>query len=350
MKLVIICGGHGTKMWPESRIAHPKHFLPLINGKSLFQINWETLAKNFPREDIFLQTIPFQAEIAKQQAPDIIGDNILIEPEMRDQGPATGFSAAMLYQRGFVDEPFMLVQSDVLREPQAEFVKMIGQCDSLVRAKGKLMTGGYRPQFTTKGVDYLIPGDRVTGTGDLIVWTMEQWLGRDEKEKIEDCLRAGRAFLHSNHNCWTPKLWMEALKKLKPDWYQPLMNIINGANVESEYAKMPKGPIEEVTKTILLDGYIVEHVFEWIDFGTWESLDKFYTERGVVQSQEKIINVNSANNFVRKPPNKTVAVIGLNDLAIIDTEDGLLVCPKNRSGEVREVVQALKDNNLTEYL
>ena len=76
MKFVIICGGVGTKMWPESRIKSPKHFLPLIGEKSLFQANWEVLANNFPPEDIFLQTNSLQAEIAKVQADGIIENNI----------------------------------------------------------------------------------------------------------------------------------------------------------------------------------------------------------------------------------------------------------------------------------
>ena len=350
MKLVIICGGHGTKMWPASRITHPKHFLPLINGKSLFQLNWEVLANNFPREDIFLQTIPLQAKIAQQQVDGIIDRNILIEPEMRNQGPATGFAAAILYQRGFADEPFMLVQSDVLREPSDEFIKMIKQCDLLVKKFGKLMTGGYRPQFVTKGVDYLIPGEKVQDTGELVVWYMSEWLGRDEVEKIQQFIQKGQAFLHSNHYCWTPRRWLESLKALKPEWYEPLINIINGGDQVTWYQKMPKGPIEEVTKIILKDGFIIEHAFEWIDFGTWEGVDKFYTDKKMIFPGEKIIAVDSQNNFTLKPDKKVLAVIGVKDLVIIDTEDALLICPKNQSGKVKEVVQALKDSNLTEYL
>jgi mannose-1-phosphate guanylyltransferase len=129
MKPVIICGGIGSKMWPESRQTSPKHFLPLINGKSLFEINWEVLRKKFEAKDIYLQTNALQAEIAKRLVPEIVLENIFIEPEMRNQGPATGFAAASLIKAGLGDEPMMLIQADLLRQPEEKFLAMIDVCD-----------------------------------------------------------------------------------------------------------------------------------------------------------------------------------------------------------------------------
>jgi mannose-1-phosphate guanylyltransferase len=350
MKLVIICGGVGTKMWPESRIKSPKHFLPLLNGKSLFQINWETLAKNFPREDIFLQTNSLQADIAKKQVTGIIEGNIFIEPEMRDQGPATGFAAAMLYKKGLGDVPFMLVQSDLLRLPEEGFIKMINRFGELAAKDGKLMTGCYLPEFTVKGVDYLIPGEKISDIGGINIWTMQEWLGRDEIDKIEGFLKQGKARLHYNHLCWTPGKWLQAFKTLKPDWYQPLADIIEGADPAQEYSRMPKGPIEEVTRLLLKDGYLVELPFKCLDFGTWESLDRYYKDNQITFPDEKILAIDSPDNFIRKPPDKILALIGIRDMVVIDTGDALLICPKNQSGKVREITVMLKEKNLTGYL
>ena len=350
MKLVLICGGFGTKMWPESREANPKHFLPLVNGKSLFQYNWDVLAENFPLTDIFLQTNPLQAEIAKSQAKGILDDNIFIEPEMRNQGPATGFAAAMLFKRGFADEPFMLVQADDMREPKEAFIKMITQCDKLERSLGKLITGGIKPKFFTRGVDYLVPGAIIPNEGGLSVWSIAEYVGRDEEVKIKEYIDQEKIFIHCNHYCWTPKFWLETFKSLKPEWYEPLMNIVNGASVEEEYSKMPKGPVEEVTNIIFKEGYFIELPFEWIDFGTWESLDKYNSSKGLVSLDKKVFQIEANNAFVRKSEDKVVAIIGINDLVVIDTQDALLICPKNQSAKVKDVVQALKDNNLTEYL
>ena len=95
MKAVIICGGIGSKMWPMSRSSMPKHFLPLIGNKSLFELNYEALRKKFGPEEIFLQTNEVQAKIAKSLKPEIPEENIFAEPEMRNQGPATGSAAPL---------------------------------------------------------------------------------------------------------------------------------------------------------------------------------------------------------------------------------------------------------------
>ena len=150
MKAVIICGGIGSKMWPESRQKSPKQFLPLVGDKSLFQLNWEALRLKFKPEEIFLQTNALQAEIAKKQVPEILVDNVFIEPEMRNQGPATGFAAASLIKRGFGDEAFMLVQADVMRKPEEKFIEMLEVMGGLAAESKDYITGGIKPESIVK--------------------------------------------------------------------------------------------------------------------------------------------------------------------------------------------------------
>jgi len=121
----------------------PKQFLPLIGGKSLFELNWETLRKKFRAEEIYIQTNEVQAEIVKELVPEVAEENIFIEPEMRNHGPATGLAAAQLMKRGFGDEPFMLVQVDDIRVPGEKFLETIEVCDKLARETNKYITGGF---------------------------------------------------------------------------------------------------------------------------------------------------------------------------------------------------------------
>jgi mannose-1-phosphate guanylyltransferase len=340
MNPVIICGGVGTKMWPESRQKSPKHFLPLIEGKSLFQLNWEILRRKYRPEQIFLQTNKDQAQIARELVPEIVEENIFIEPEMRNQGPATGFAAASLYKK-FPDEPFMLVQADVLREPGDKFLEMVEQFDKLIREKGKVVTAGMKPAFAVMGVDYLVV--------DPNTHQMREWLGRGDKETIEKFLMSGEALIHTNHYAWTPRLMLECFKRKKMEWYEPLMNIIEGGDVEAEYAKMPKGPIEEIMQTELTDGYVMELPFNWVDFGTWESLSKYLIEKGYY-SVDNVEEIDSGNNYIRKAKDKFVATIGVEGLIIIDTGDALLVMKKEQSGKVGQVVDKLKEKERGELL
>lgn len=352
---VIICGGVGTKMWPASRQKSPKHFLPLIGGKSLFQINYEVLRRKFKPEEIYLQTNAAQAEMAKLQEPEIPTENIFIEPEMRNQGPATGFAAAMLYKID-PDEPFMLVQVDDIRIPEENFLKMIEVCDKLARENSKYITGGFRPDFAVTGNDWLIKGDRVETGGEIGVFQVKEFLwrgsGENAKTQAEEYFNQGLALLHTNHTCMTPKSFMEMFKKYKMEWYTPLMNIVEGGDVAMEYAKMPKGPLEDVTQLVYADGgaLVVELPFKWIDIGTWESTDRYLKEVDLYKQNEKVIEIDSKDNFFQIPEGKTVATIGIANLIVVDTGDALLICPKDQSGRVGEMVEKLKELEKTELL
>jgi mannose-1-phosphate guanylyltransferase len=129
------------------------------------------------------------------------------------------------------------------------------------------------------------------------------------------------------------------------------MNIVNGENIAEEYAKMPKGPIEDVTQMVHKAGnsLVVELPFEWIDFGTWESLMNYTTPKDH-QVAVNTIEIDAEQNFIRVPKGKQVALVGVKNLIIVDTDDALLICHKDHSGSVGKIVEALKENGKHELL
>ena len=351
MKPVIICGGIGSKMWPASRVKTPKQFLPLIGGKSLFQLNWESLRKKFEAKDIYIQTTREQADMVRIQVPEVLVENVFVEPEMKNHGPATGFAAAMLY-RVSPDEPFMLVQVDDLRLPEEEFYKMMDVCDRLARETNKYITGGHRPDFAITGNDWLIKGGRVSEENEVPVYDVKEFLwrgdGENAKVKAEEYYNAGLALLHMNHTCMTPRNFLEMYKKYRMEWFSPLMAIAEGGDADIEYAKMPKGPIEDVTQLVYRAGeaLVVELPFKWIDIGTWESFISY--QLSVNSYQLDGLEIGAKNNFA--VTKKYTAFIGVDDLVVVETDDALLICKKDQSGRVGEVVEKLKAEGKTNLL
>ena len=351
MKAVIICGGVGSKMWPMSRSLMPKHFLPLIGDKSLFELNYEALRTKFAPEEIFLQTNESQAKIAKSLKPEIPEENIFTEPEMRNQGPATGFAAAQLIKRGFGDEPFILVQADVLREPVERFMDMTTEVEKIAKSEGKYITGGFVPGTVVRGVDYLVKGNLVSEENGVKIYEVADYIDRTEEEKINQYLGTDKLLLHANHTTMTPNKLLEMYNKYKPEWYQPLVNISQSGDVVENYAAMPKGAIEEVTKIVYKNGgaLVVELPFNWVDFGTWESVANYMKEKNMYNPGD-IFEVEANNNFVYRKNKKYVALIGVEDLVVIDTSDGLLITKKDLTGKVGMVVDNLKEENRQELL
>jgi mannose-1-phosphate guanylyltransferase len=346
---VIICGGFGTKLWPLSREHKPKHFIPLIGNKSLFELNYEALRTEFKPEEIFVSTNVSQMGLARKQAPEIPEANYILEPEMRNQGPATGLIAAVLYKKGLVDEPFMVVQVDDLRNPPEKFLKMIKDCDRLARQETKYITGGFRPDYSVMGVDYLVKGERVSTAEEVGIYKIDKFVWRGSKEQTEEFIKNENALVHANHTCMTPRNFLEMLGRYKPEWHGPLMNIVNGGDITTEYLKMPPGPIEDVTQKVYEAGeaLVVELPFKWVDFGTYESLAKYLKENNLYSISENIVDLNGQDNFVKlDDPNKVVALVGVDNLVVVDTGDALLICQKDQSGQVGDALKEVKKRNL----
>jgi len=326
----------------------PKHFLPLIGKKSLFQLNYGALTTKFKPEEIFVSTNGEQAEIAKKQAPEIPADNYILEPEMRNQGPATGLIAAVLAKKGKGDEPFMIIQADVLRDPADGFIKMMMDCDGLARNGNKYITGGFRPGYPVMGVDYLVKGDRVSSADQVGVFKVDKFVWRGSKEQTEEFIKQDTALVHANHTCMTANNLLAMLQKYKPEWYTPLMNIVGGGDIATEYVKMPEGPIEDVTQKVYEagDALVVELPFKWMDFGTFESVAKYLKENDMYQPGQNVVDLGK-DNFVRlDDANKVIALVGVDDLIIVDTGDALLVCKKSESAKVEDALKEIKNRKL----
>lgn len=329
-------------MWPESRPDNPKHFLPLIDGKCLFELNYEALKKNFKPEDIFVNTIALQIELVKKFAPDLPESNIIIEPEMRNTGPSIGLIAAMLYRQD-PDEPFFLIQTDVIRKPTENLFLMMEVCEKLARETDKYITGGIKPPYAIMGIDYFIRGEKVVATEGVNVYKVAKFVWRGAKEEIEEFVKKGDALTHSNHTCMTPRNYLKMYKKYRKDWYEPLLEIANGGEIGENFSKMPSGVQELLTQQVHANGesLVVELPFEWVDFGTWESLDIYLKRMEMYKNIGKVVEIEAGNNFIRSE--KPVAIIGLNDLVVVDSPNGLLICRKDQSGRVGEVVEKLKE-------
>jgi len=345
---VIICGGVGTKMWPLSTPTLPKHFLPFIDGRSLFQANWEVLRKKFTSDQIFLQTNALQAKIARTQVGDLIPENIFIEPETRNQGPATGLAAAFLMKRGLENEPFMLIQVDDLRLPEDDFLNFIDIAEKLGSTTDKYITAGFAPDRVILGVDYLLRGKKVTDDPTDNVYEIEDYIDRTETEKIGKYMDSGRLLVHTNHTTMTPDNLLKMYKKYKPEWYTPLMRIAKGHEVADEYGKLPKGAIEEVTKQSHKDGrsLVIIHPFKWIDFGTWEFVDKFFKENNYFTSNGGQVQIDGENNFLWSESGKIMATIGVSDLVVVESKDGILITKKETSGKVGQIVDRINSGDV----
>jgi len=360
MKLLLMAGGQGTKLWPYSRQNRPKQFQPIIGDKSSYQESVETLLTEFAAEDIFVSTKQKFIKYISEQTPQIPLKNYIVEPDIAlDRGPGEGFAflkLSMLYP----DEPVFYVQADMVREPGDKFIDMIKAAEKIVTSTGKYVTGGVKATEANMGADYLELAESVEAS-DVEAYRIEQFhyrkkTVRETRELIEDF----RVVTHWNHLCWYPTKIIEAYKQYRPDWYDALMQIKDAidkpgeqANIKRIYETMEKGPTEDVTRHLMDSGEAVVILlpFRNTDVGTWESVRVFSEDDDGNHFDGTVASLDVSGTIVKcNDKRKLIAVAGVKDLVIVDNDDALLIIPRDEIDKIKDIMGKIETDGLEKYL
>ncbi|OGC68784.1 hypothetical protein A2415_05410 [candidate division WWE3 bacterium RIFOXYC1_FULL_39_7] len=359
MKLIITAGGQGTKFWPYSREAKPKQFQPIIKDKSLFQYTVETLVKSFNADDIYVSTKRRYLGTALEQVSEIPVKNYILEPDYKkNRGPAEGLVFVTM-SINFPDEPLMLIQVDCIRTPEDAFLNMITATEKVVKRDKKFITGGIKATYPILGVDYMQLGDEIVSDDEMEFYKVDKFVPRtDDFYKTKKLIQDFHIVTHCNHTCWYPDLLLNDYKKYNPGWYKSLMEIKDvigkrgeEKSIDEIYAQMESGPTEDVISHSMNEGYAILLPFKWVDFGTWDSMYEYFSEDNKVYSEGKVLSLDAEGNLVKiKNPEKLVAVVGVKNLVVVDTDDALLIIPRDRVSDVSGVVKKLDTEELREFI
>lgn len=359
MKFIISAGGQGTKLWPFSREDNPKQFQKIIDGESMYVYNIKVLLKKYSAKDIFVSTKKRYLEIAQAQLPEIPLENYIIEPDVaKNRGPADGLALIYL-DICFPNEPFMIVQSDCIRIPESNYLNLVSAAEELVIKHKKFLSGGIKPTYPVLGVDYLKLGNKLESVKGVDAYEVQEYVDRKSNQaETEELINTNDVFIHSNHNSWYPGLMLEAYSKYRPDWYEILMKMKkkleetkNFDSITELYNQMESGATELVTKHIFKDGIALKLNYNWVDIGTWNSLYENFAKKDQVYKEGNVVAIDSKSSLIKEQnPDKLIAVFGLQDMVVVDTEDILLILPKDMTDRVKDIQEELKNQNLDKYL
>jgi mannose-1-phosphate guanylyltransferase len=356
-----MAGGQGTKLWPLSRENAPKQFQPILsNGVTPFQYTVDVLLKANAAKDIYVSTKKSYVKLGLEQCPQIPFSQYIVEPDFKKgRGPAEGYVFVKLLSM-FPDEPFMLIQVDDIRKPETAFLSMIAETEKIVKRDKKYVTGGIKATYPILGVDYLQLGKSIKSEGILELYEVTKFVHRlKDYDKTKELISNYHVVVHCNHACWFPDLMMEEYKLYAPDWYDALMTIQESFGTSNEekvtndlYYNMREGTTEEVTQhTMEEKGYAILLPFKWLDLGTWDSIYEIFGDGKENLIDGKAVVVDGTGNLIKNwSKKKIVALYGVNDLAIVDTEDVLLVMPKNKGERIKDIISAIQKSGEDSYL
>lgn len=353
MKILVVCGGQGTKLWPYSRQDKPKQFQPIVGEKSSYQEAIETLLTAYPAEDIYVSTKHKFIKYISEQSPQIPLKNYIIEPDIAlDRGPGEGLAFLRLSML-FPNEPVFYVQADMVREPGEKFIEMIKAAEQIVTKTGKYITGGVKATEPNMGADYLELGNSVPGTSvdayEIRKFHYRKGTVKETRELVENF----RVVTHWNHLCWYPTKVIEAYKEYRSDWYDSLMKIKSVIDKPGEqeaireiYETMQKGPTEDVTRHIMDSGeaIVILLPFRNTDVGTWESVREFSEDDDGNDFDGSVVSVDVEGSLVKTAnKNKLVAVAGVKDMVIVDSDDALLILPSDDIDKIKDLQAKLAE-------
>lgn len=360
MKIVILAGGGGTRLWPMSRKNLPKQFTKIIGNKILLQETIDRFKDDYSPADIYISITEELLPLFKEKIKDFPEANIIVEPAKRDTGPAMGYVATVLSLVA-PDEPIVFVPSDHYIGNIKKYLSCFKVAEELIGREGKMMDIAIPGNFPSTVLGYTQIGDKYLTKDGVEVYKFKGHTEKPDFQTAKKYLADGNYWWHGNYYMWTPAKFLTAYQKYAPETYQGLMKIkkVLGNNdqkkLKSEYSKLDKISIDyAITEKIDPgDVLIIKGDFIWSDIGVWDVLfDKLSKEADENKNLVRAnwVGIDTSGSLIYGSPEKIIATIGIDDLLIIDTPDALLICPQSRAQDVKKIVEKLGENNKKKYL
>lgn len=344
---IIMAGGVGSRFWPVSTGSYPKQFHDMLGcGQTLLQKTFSRLNKFIRKENILVLTNEIYSDLVKEQIPEILPENVVLEPCMRNTAPCILYAAMKIYQRN-PDAVMVVAPSDHWIEDENTFVQNVKKCFDVSQKEDVLMTLGIVPTFPNTGYGYIQYDEK----GSQEIKKVSQFREKPDYDTAKEFLKQGNFLWNAGIFVWSTKSVLKAFERYQPDLYNLFESgkVFYNTSKESEFIRenYPKATNISVDYAILEPSaniYVLPARFDWNDLGTWGSL---YEKLSKDEQQNVTINAqvlfkNSKNNIVRTEKDKVVILEGIQNYIIVDKKDVLLIYPKEKEQNIKEILSEVK--------
>ena len=351
MKAVIFAGGVGTRLWPLSRKKTPKQFEKIIDDKSTLQLTVERLRPDFSFEDIYIATGQQYGSLVKNQIPEIPQENIILEPEMRDVGPAVGLAVTVLSKTD-PKAPFAILWSDHLIKNVELFKKVLKTASlELKSSPDKIIFLGQKPRFASQNLGWIEYGEKIKEKEGISFYQFKSWHYRPD-------LSSAAFYLKSGHHAWnpgyfvaTPEFILKLYERFAPEIYRGLTKIKESLGkpqfptvLKKVYSAFPKISFDNlILEQLAKDKAVVLLVdFGWSDVGAWEALKEALQKspkENVVRG--KVLTEATSDSLIYNYTDQLIAAIDVKGFLVVATPDAILICHKDSVPKVKKLVESL---------
>ena len=350
---ILLAGGSGTRLWPVSRRHVPKQLQPILGKDTLLRSTWKRLRQGLPASRILVVTGAGQAELIRQDLPELPAENLLVEPMKRDTAAAIGFGAAVVMARD-PETSVATINSDAYVKDEKEYWRVIRVAERAARARKRIVLIGVRPSYPETGYGYIKMGAQAQAD----IFEVE---GFREKPDLE----TAKAYVAQWEYLWNPtlivaeaKTLLQAFRTHLPKTWKELEAIRKAWKSSKREAVLARsftrivpisidyGVLEKEKKML-----VVPADFGWADVGHWRAVhDVLAAKPGANVTRGRHISHESEGNLLYSFTGKLIATAGLKDMIVLETEDVILVCPKSCAQDVKKLVEQLERKKMKRYL
>ncbi len=354
---VVLAGGVGTRFWPASRRSLPKQFLPLAGdatpsgapraeggaGPSLLAATAARLGGLVPPERVIVVTGADQLELVRAALPDVPAANVLAEPHGRNTAASVALAAWEVSRRR-PDAVQVVLPADHVIRPADEFRRALRAAIAAAEAEDVLVTFGVRPSHPATGFGYVEVGDVLERREGHEIRAVQRFVEKPDEERAREFLAGGHHLWNSGMFAWSTRAIREALEKHLPEAWDALERLHGGELLAEVWPAFPRVAVDVGVLERADNVRVVPIDFFWSDVGAWSALPEVLPADGDgnVRAGGALLEALDARGcVVYGEPGTLTALIGVEDLVVVRAGDAVLVCPRDRAQEVRDVVERL---------
>jgi mannose-1-phosphate guanylyltransferase len=354
--VAIMAGGIGSRFWPMSRTNFPKQFLDILNtGKTLIQSTFDRFATFIPVENIYIVTSDTYKEIVMEQLPLLNPDNILCEPSRKNTAPCVAYISYKLSQLNPQANLICAPADHLILEPEKFQQTCLSALEFTANIKA-LLTLGITPTNPNTGYGY-IQFEPLSVSEN--VFKVKTFTEKPDIELAKTFISSGDFLWNAGIFVWKVAQIVKAFELFQPEMFELFDAAKDKFNTPQE--KEAIDTIYPLCVNISIDVaimekadnvYVIPSSFGWSDLGTWNSaydnLEKDYLGNAV--ASDNVIVIDATKCMVSGPSNKLMVLQGLDDFIVVDSEDALLICKKDKEQSIKEYVAEVKRNKGDKYL
>ncbi len=343
----IMAGGQGTRFWPRSRRKMPKQLLNIVGEKTMLEQTVARISPLIPAERILVVAGDDHRDRIRADLPQLPDENFLFEPVGRNTAACVAWAALWVRQRA-ADAVMAVLPADHLIRDEAEFLRVLRVAAMAAQPLHRLVTIGIQPTHPETGYGYIRVSEDGLQVDGRDIFRVASFVEKPSRQKAEQFLAEGTYVWNSGMFVWrADTIWLELCRHLPQLAHalEPVADITAAEALDDAlsdvYPQLPSVSIDVGVMERAQDVWVVPADIGWSDVGSWRALAELLgadASGNVVIGEQR--GIDTTGCFIHSPT-KLVATIGLNNLVVIETDDVLLICAKERDQDVRKLVELL---------